>query len=300
MAFDARLLSGIGVMAAVVEHGGFARAAEAVGLTPSGVSRAIARLEAKVGARLFDRHPRMVALTEAGSRFHAEVAPLLAGIAEAAEAAAADSTQVRGQLRLSVDPWFARIVLAPQAPALLARYPELSLALRVTNASDEMLADGVDLAIRFGEPPSSAMIARKLLDTRILTVAAPSYLAKRPPLRAPADVAKHDAILFRDPQSGRPFSWEFHRGGKIIEVAAAGRLVLDDPSAALAACESGVGLFQSFELGLAPWLASRRLVAVLTDWAEERFPLYAYYASRRQLPAKVRAFLDFTASSLAG
>lgn len=168
MTFDARLLSGVGVMTAVVENGGFARAAEAVGLTPSGVSRAIARLEAQVGARLFERHPRMVALTEAGARFHAEVAPLLAGITEAAETAAADSSQVRGRLKLSVDPWFARIVLAPRLPALLARYPELSLELRVTNAFEEMLAGGVDLAIRFGPPPSSGLIARKLLDTRSL------------------------------------------------------------------------------------------------------------------------------------
>jgi DNA-binding transcriptional LysR family regulator len=293
MTFDARLLSGVGVMAAVVESGGFARAAEAVGLTPSGVSRAIARLEARVGARLFDRHPRRVALTEAGARFHAEVAPLLAGVAEAAETAAASSTQVRGRLKLSVDPWFARIVLAPRLPALLARYPELDLELRVTNAFEEMLAGGADLAIRFGPAPGSGLIARKLLDTRVLTVAAPAYLAGRPPLRAPADIARHDAILFRDPQSGRPFTWEFHRGGKTTEVPVAGRLVLDDPSAALAACEAGSGLFQSFELGLEPWLDSGRLVAVLGDWAEERYPLHAYYASRRQLPAKVRAFLDF-------
>ncbi|WNJ93860.1 LysR substrate-binding domain-containing protein [Bosea sp. 685] len=112
-------------------------------------------------------------------------------------------------------------------------------------------------------------------------------------------MARHDAILFRDPQSGRPFTWEFHRGGKAIEVPVAGRLVLDDPSAALAACEAGLGLFQSFELGLEPWLNSGRLVTVLDDWAEERFPLHAYYASRRQLPGKVRAFLDFITFSLA-
>jgi DNA-binding transcriptional LysR family regulator len=298
MTFDAGLLSGVGVMAAVVENGGFARAAEAVGLTPSGVSRAIARLEARIGIRLFDRHPRMVALTEAGARFHSEVAPLLASITEAAETAAADSIQVRGRLKLSVDPWCARIVLAPRLPGLLARYPELSLEVRVTNAFEEMLGGGVDLAMRFGPPPSSSLIARKLLDTRVLTVAAPAYLAGRPPLRAPADIADHDAILFRDPQSGRPFPWEFHRDGKMIEVPGAGRLVLDDPSTALAACEAGLGLFQSFELGLEPWLESGRLVTVLNDWGEERFPLYAYYASRRQLPAKVRAFLDFIALSL--
>ena len=299
MTFDARLLSGVGVMAAVVEHGGFARAAEAVGLTPSGVSRAVARLEARVGARLFDRHPRMVALTEAGARFHTEVAPLLAAITEAAETAAANSAEVRGRLKLSVDPWFARIVLAPRLPALLARYPALSLELRVTNAFEEMLGGGVDLAIRFGSPPNSGLIARRLLDTRVVTVANPAYLAGRPPLRAPADVCGHDAILFLDPQSGRPFTWEFHRDGKQLEVAVSGRLVLDDPSAALAACEAGLGLFQSFELGLDPWLSSGRLVTVLDDWAEERFPLHAYYTSRRQLPGKVRGFLDFIALSLA-
>jgi DNA-binding transcriptional LysR family regulator len=240
-----------------------------------------------------------VALTEAGARFHAEVAPLLVGITEAAETAAADSTQVRGRLKLSVDPWFARIVLAPRLPGLLARYPELSLELRVTNAFEEMLAGGVDLAVRFGPARGSGLIARKLLDTRILTVAAPAYLASHPPLRAPADIAQHDAILFRDPQSGRPFTWEFHRGGKTVEVPVDGRLVLDDPSAALAACEAGLGLFQSFELGLQPWLSSGRLVTVLDDWTEERFPLHAYYASRRQLPGKVRALLDFIAPSRA-
>jgi DNA-binding transcriptional LysR family regulator len=297
MSFDARLLSGVGVMAAVVESGGFSRAAEAVGLTPSGVSRAIARLEVRVGARLFDRHPRRVALTEAGARFHAEVAPLLASITEAAETAAAETTQVRGRLKLSLDPWFARIVLAPRLPALLARYPQLDLELRVTNTFEEMLAGGADLAVRFGPAPGSGLIARKLLETRVLTVAAPAYLAGRPPLRTPADIARHDAILFRDPQSGRPFTWEFHRRGKTLEVPVAGRLVLDDPSAALAACEAGAGLFQSLELGLGPWLDSGRLVTVLGDWAEERFPLHAYYASRRQLPAKVRAFLDFIALS---
>ncbi|HEY1929237.1 MAG TPA: LysR family transcriptional regulator [Caulobacteraceae bacterium] len=293
MTFDARLLSGIGVLAAVVDSGGFAKAGEAVGLTPSGVSRAISRLEERVGARLFDRHPRKVALTEAGQRLHAEASPLLAAILEAAEAAAGDSARVRGRLKLNVDPWFARVVLAPRLQELLTRHPELAVDLQITNHAEEMFAAGVDLAVRFGPPPDSALISRKLLDTRVITVASPAYLARRPPPLTPAEVAGHEAILFRDPQSGRPFAWEFHRAGEVVEVPVASRLVMDDPSVALAACEAGSGLFQSFELGLEPWIQAGRLVPVLTDWAEERFPLYAYYASRRQLPAKVRAFLDF-------
>jgi DNA-binding transcriptional LysR family regulator len=297
MAFDARLLSGIGVMAAVVEGGSFARAADALGLTPSGVSRAIARLEARIGARLFDRNSRAVVLTDDGQRFHAQVAPMLAAIEEAAEEAGDTSRTVRGRLRVNIDPWFARIVLAPRLPELMARYPLLSVELLVSNHREEMTAGGVDLALRFGLPQDSALIARKLLETHILTCAAPAYLERHGRPESPEDVRNHEALLFRDPQSGRPFTWEFHRQGEIIEVAVSGRVVMDDPSAALAACEAGQGLFQSFELGLEPWLASGRLVRVLEDWAEERFPLYAYYPSRRQAPAKVRAFLDFIQSS---
>jgi DNA-binding transcriptional LysR family regulator len=297
MAFDARLLAGISLLDAVVEAGGFAKAGDAVGLTPSGVSRAIARLEERIGARLFDRNARRVTLTEAGRRLHAEAAPLLNGILEAAESIGEDAGRVRGRLKASVDPWFARIVLAPRLPEFLAAYPELALQLRVTNAAEDMLSGGVDVAVRFGPPAASAAIGRKLFETRVITVASPSYLARRPPPKVPAEVVAHDLILFRDPQSGRPFTWEFHGPGRPVEVPAAGRLVLDDPSAALAACEAGAGLFQSLEVGLEPWLRTGRLVMVLPDWAEERFPLYAYYASRRQLPAKVRTFLNFIVSA---
>lgn len=297
MALDARLLAGISLLDAVVEAGGFAKAGDAVGLTPSGVSRAIARLEERIGARLFDRNARRVTLTEAGRRLHAEAAPLLNGILEAAESIGEDAGRVRGRLKASIDPWFARIVLAPRLPEFLAAYPELALQLRVTNAAEDMLSGGVDVAVRFGPPAASAAIGRKLFETRVITVASPSYLARRPPPKVPAEVVDHDLILFRDPQSGRPFTWEFHGPGLPVEVPAAGRLVLDDPSAALAACEAGAGLFQSLEVGLEPWLRTGRLVMVLPDWAEERFPLYAYYASRRQLPAKVRTFLNFIVSA---
>jgi DNA-binding transcriptional LysR family regulator len=156
-----------------------------------------------------------------------------------------------------------------------------------------MMSGGVDVAIRFGQPDTPGLIARKLLETRVITCAAPDYLKRRGTPRSPEEIAGHEALLFRDPQSGRPFTWEFHRRGQVVSCAVSGQVVMDDPSAALAACEAGQGLFQSLELGLAPWLQSGRLVQVLDDWAEELFPLYALYPSRRQAPAKVRAFLDF-------
>jgi DNA-binding transcriptional LysR family regulator len=293
MALNGRLLSGVSVLAAVVETGNFVRAGEALGLTPSAISRAVARLEARIGVRLFDRNPRAVVLTDEGRRFHAQVAPMLTGIEEAAEEAAGASATVRGRLKLNLDPWFARIVLAPRLPELITRYPQLSLELLVSNHREEMMAGGVDLAVRFGPPDPSALIARKILETRIITCASPGYLARRGTPKVPQDIANHEALLFRDPQSGRPFSWEFHRRENVVEIPVNGSVVMDDPSAALAACEAGLGLFQSFELGLAPWLASGKLVQVLPKWSDERFPLYAYYPSRRQTPAKLRAFLEF-------
>jgi DNA-binding transcriptional LysR family regulator len=292
MAFDTRLLTGVGVMAAVTEAGNFARAAEILGLTPSGVSRAVARLEARVGIRLFDRNPREVSLTEEGRRFHARVMPLLAGLDEAAAEAAGAAAAVRGRLRVSVDPWFARLVLAPELQRFLARYPLLSVDVATSNYREEMMT-GMDVAIRFGPPDASSLIARKLLETRVLTVAAPAYLARAGEPRSPHDLVHHETLLFRNPQTGLPFPWEFRRGSETVEVKVAGRLVLDDPSVAVAACLAGQGFFQSLATGLAPFLASGGLVQVLPDWSEEPYPLYAYHPSRHLPPAKVRAFLDF-------
>jgi len=292
MVFDTRLLTGVGVLAAVTEAGNFARAAEMLGLTPSAVSRAVARLEARVGVRLFDRNPREVSLTEEGRRFHTQVMPLLAGLDEAAAEAAGAAAVVRGRLRVSVDPWFARIVLASKLQQFLVRYPLLSVDLSTSNYREEMMT-GVDVAVRFGPPMSHPSFVRKLLETRILTVAAPAYLEKHGEPRSPHDLVHHEALLFRDPQTGLPFPWEFHRGGEIVEVKVSSRLVLDDPSVAVTACVAGQGIFQSLAIGLAPFLSRGELVQILQEWSEELYPLYAYHPSRHLPPAKVRALLDF-------
>lgn len=292
MAFDARILTGVGILAAIIEAGNFARAGETLGLSPSGVSRAVARLEARIGIRLFDRTPRAATLTEEGRRFYHKVAPLLASIEEAAGEAAGAAAVVAGKLRVSVDPWFARMVLAPNLKRFLDRHPALSLDLLVSNHREEMMA-GVDISIRFGPPDAASLIARKILETRVITCASPAYLELRGRPATPHDLTEHEAILFRDPQSGRPFGWEFGQGADAFEVDVQGRMTTDDPSAAVEACLAGQGVFQSLALGLAPWLESGDLIQILTDWSDETFPLYAYHPSRHLPPAKVRAFLDF-------
>jgi DNA-binding transcriptional LysR family regulator len=300
MPFDGRLLAGIGVLAAIVETGNFVRAAEALGLTPSGVSRAVARLEARVGVRLFDRTPRAVTLTDEGRRFHAQVAPLLAGMEEAAADAAGATAAVRGRLRANVDPWFARLVLAPRLPGFLAAHPALSVEIMVRDTLGDLVADGFDIAVRFGEPEPSGLIARKLLETRILTCASPAYLARHGRPAHPRDLEHHECLLFRDPLTGRPFPWEFHRDGEVVGVRTTGRVVLNDLTTKLAICAAGHGITQTFAFGLDALLASGQLVQILPEWADERFPLYAYYPSRHLLPAKVRSFIDFVLAGIDG
>ncbi|HEV3431722.1 MAG TPA: LysR family transcriptional regulator [Paraburkholderia sp.] len=295
MSFDERVLNGMGVLTAIVESGSFAGAAERLDMSQSGVSRSVARLEARLGIRLFDRTTRSVTLTDEGRRLYQQVVPLLEGLEEAAAAAAGGASAVRGRLRVNVDPFFSKIVLSPRIGQFVERYPDLELDLMTRDELGDMIADGFDLAVRFGEPRPSTLVARKLLDTRIVTAASPAYLKKHGKPLKPADLerAPHECIQFRDPLSGRPFVWEFHRPRKKTVIAARGRLTVNDVSTMHGACLAGHGIAQIMALGTQPLFESGKLVDLFPDWPDERFPLYALYPSRRHPSAKVRAFLEF-------
>ena len=188
---DQRLLGGLELLTAVVETGSFVAAGERMGLSQSGTSRAVARLEQQVGVRLFDRNARAVTLTDEGRRFHQRVAPLIAQLGEAIEGAASATTRVRGRLRINVDMFFARYVLASRIDRFLARYPDLSLELvtRDHTSQFDLIAGGFDIAVRFDQPRATSLVARRLLETRIMTCASPAYLARHGRPRHPRDLA---------------------------------------------------------------------------------------------------------------
>jgi DNA-binding transcriptional LysR family regulator len=298
MSFDERMLNGMGVLSAIVDSGSFAAASEALDMSQSGVSRSVARLEARLGIRLFDRTTRSVKLTDEGRRFYEQIVPLLSGLEEAAASASQGASAVRGRLRVNIDPFFSRLFLGPRLGAFVEKYPELQLDLITSNQLGDMVADGFDLAVRFGHPRETTLIARKLLDTRVITVASPAYIKKNGRPLAPADLERepHTCIQFRDPETGRPFQWEFHRGKKKILIAARGRLSANDVGTMHGVCLAGHGIAQVLALGAEQLLASGRLIDLFPDWPDETFPLYAAYPSRHHLPAKVRAFLDFIVS----
>lgn len=293
MAFDGKLLSGVTVLMAVVEAGTIARAAEALGLSPSGVSRALARLEQRVGARLLARTTRSLSLTDEGRRFYEQVGPHLAGIEEAAIEASGSSSTVRGRLRVNIDPFFSRIVLSGHLAAFLARYPEVSLELIMRDSVGDLVADGFDLALRFGEPPVGSFVARKLVETRVITVASPGYIKAHGRPRHPRDIETRACIDFYDAAHARPYDWEVQRKKEVLPLRVKGRLLVSDSGTLLGACEAGAGIAQILELGCEHLLESGRLVELFPEWADERFPLYAIYPSRLHRAAKVRTFIEF-------
>ncbi|MDH3030666.1 MULTISPECIES: LysR family transcriptional regulator [Methylobacterium] len=300
MPYDGRLLAGVTVLMAVVEAGTMTRAAEALGLTQSGVGRAIQRLETRVGVRLLDRTTRTLRLTDEGRRFWERVGPHLDGIEEAALEAAGSASTVRGRLRVNVDPFFSRLVLSRELTRFLALHRELRLELIMRDQIGDLVADGFDMALRFGDPPMAGFTARKLLETRILTVAAPAYLAAHGRPAHPRDLRDHACIDYQDPLTVRPFAWEFRRGDEVVPVRQPARLMVSDVETMIGACCEGAGIAQVMQLGSRNFVASGRLVEIFPDWPDETFPLYAIYPSRQHRAAKVRAFTEWCLQLVGG
>jgi DNA-binding transcriptional LysR family regulator len=293
VAFDGRLLAGVGVLAAVVESGSFTRAAASLALSASGVSRAVSRLEDRLGVRLLDRTTRSLRLTDEGKQFYALAAPHLDAIADAASVAGKASAHVRGNLRASVNLIIAQALLGPRMAEFAERFPDLNVEFVSPLEAGDLVGEGVDVAIRFGPQPSSALSTRLLLHTRVMTEAAPSYIAKRGRPSAPVELERHSCIQFINPLTGRPFEWEFRRGKEVLAVATSGPLLLTDVATMVAACTAGAGIAQLLAISAQPLLASGQLIELFPDWPDETFPLYAVRPSRRLAPLKVSTFMDF-------
>jgi DNA-binding transcriptional LysR family regulator len=293
MPFDGRILSGVSVLVAVVEGGSFVKAAELTGITDSGVSRAISRLETRLNARLLDRTTRSVTLTDEGRRFYEAVRPHLNAIEDAASVASGATSAVRGRLKVDIDPFFLPLVLAGRLGGFCERYPELSIEFISSEHVGDLVSDGIDLAIRFGQPRHTSLVARKLIEAPILTVAAPRYLERYGKPTHPGELAGHRCLQFLDPHTGRPFDWEFIQGTETVEVTTTGPLTFTDPKSMLQECIAGTGIAQIIGWSVGQFLTDGVLIDLFPDWHGERFPLFAFHPSRNHPPAKVRAFVDF-------
>ena len=291
-------LDGLGVLRAVVEAGSFVRAGEALGLTQPAVSRAVARLEERVGVRIFRRTARSISLTDEGRVFYDSIAPHLDAIEEAATTARDARARVRGRLRVNVDPGTAELLLAPRLPAFLALHKDLFVELAVRDRLGELAREGFDAAVRFGIPQPSALKARLLLRSRVVTCASPDYIRRHGAPARPEDIQKHTCVLMRNPATGSYFDWQFVRGRKNVPVNVSGQLMVNQFGPMLAACLAGQGIAQVLDLHVRPFFEDGRLVQLLPEWSDEAYPLYAYHHPEPLVPAKVRAFLQFVGEIL--
>ncbi|QBC30147.1 LysR family transcriptional regulator [Pandoraea sp. XY-2] len=281
------------VFSRVVELGGFSAAARALHMTPSAVSKLIARLEARLGARLFNRSTRRLQLTPEGTAFHERAMRVLADI-EAAEREAAAGAVPRGLLRVNSSVPIGSHYLLPVIPAFLAQYPEIRLDLTLTDTVVDLLEQRADVAVRAGPLRDSRLVARKLGESRLLVVASPDYLARNGPLRTPADLIHHNVMAFNFDRQVQ--GWPFLDGaGGITHYPQVGNMVVSDGEIMRKLAVQGLGLARHSRYHVDDDLRAGRLVTVLDDYNPgDLEPVHAVYVGQGgHLPARVRAFLDF-------
>ncbi|MEC5385264.1 LysR family transcriptional regulator [Uliginosibacterium sp. H3] len=276
------------------EAGSFSEAARRLGLTSAAVGKNVAKLEANVGVRLFQRSTRSLRLTEAGERFLREVGSGLATIQGAVANLASADGLPSGTLKVSMGTVFGRDYVMPTLGAFVARYPGISPDWHFDNRQVDLIGEGFDAAIGGGFDLPPGLVARELTPAHRVLVASADYLAQQAPIRDPADLARCDGILIRSPQTGRVRPWTLrNKSNAQAGIALRQRMTMSDPDASCRAAEMGLGIALVSMLHALPYLEGERLVRVLPDWYVDAGHLSIYFAAQKLLPAKTRAFVDF-------
>jgi DNA-binding transcriptional LysR family regulator len=274
----------------VADLKGFAPAARKLGLSPSGVTRLIAALEDRLGARLLQRTTRQVTLTDAGARYLERARRILSDVEEAESAAEGERTRPGGRLVVSAPNGFGRLHVSPVMSAYLKRYPEVSADLRLSDRMINLVEEGVDLAVRIGHLPDSTLVARHVGEMRRIVVASKEYLKRRGEPKTPEAIADHDTIHF-GAMTAEP-EWRFVADGREIRVSSSPRFASNSADAAIQYAEAGGGLTRVLAYQAADSLKSGRLRIVLAPFTPPALPIHIVYPTSRLLSAKVRTFID--------
>lgn len=283
-------LQAMGVFARVAELGGLAAAGRALDLSPAAVTRAIAALEAHLGARLLIRTTRRVRLTEAGRTYLADVRRILAEIAEAEAAAAGSHGMARGVLRITAPTQFGRLHLGPLLPEFLDRYPEVELELLLVDRVVDLVEEGIDMALRIGAPGQGSLTALELGRVRRVVVGAPAYLARRGEPRDPSDLAAHRLIAPTSLMRGNV--WDFVVDGMPCALPVRAPLRTSQPDMAIDAALAGYGLTRVPIYQVAAALGRGDLRIVLAGFEAPPLPVSLVTVEGRRAAARLRVFID--------
>lgn len=285
--------SDLAAFVAVAEARSFRGAAQKHGLSPSAVSEAIRRLEAKLDLRLLNRTTRSVRPTDAGQRLLQQLSPLLSDIDSALEALDDFRGRAAGKLRLNVPGIVSELVLPPLLTSFSTAYPGVTVEVAVDENFVDVLAAGFDAGIRYDEAIDRDMIAVPIGPRRqhYVTAAAPAYLKDHKVLQRPEELLEHACIRHRFPSGLMP-NWDFASGRKKVSIAPKGPIITNSIALQLAAACAGIGIIHTFGEFVEPELRRGNLVAILADWCEDFSGPFLYYSSRRHMPTPLRLFVD--------
>jgi DNA-binding transcriptional LysR family regulator len=275
---------------AVADLKGFAPAARKLKVSASAVTRLVAALEQRLGARLLQRTTRSVALTDVGERYLAHARRILAEVDEAEAAARADRTHPSGHLIVSAPLMFGRLHVNPLMSEYLRRYPGVTGELRLSDRPINLVEEGVDLAVRIGHLPDSSVVARNVGDMYRVVVAAPDYLKRRGVPATPQALRAHDIIHCSGVLPSN--EWRFLMDGRTVRVAVSPRYITNSAEAGLWHAEQGGGLTMVLAYQAEAAIAAGRLKSVLTEFEQPPRPIHIVYPTSRLLSSKVRAFVD--------
>lgn len=276
--------------AAVADLRGFAPAARKLGLSPSGVTRLIAALEDRLGARLLQRTTRSVTLTDVGARYLERIRTILADVEEAEGSVEGERTRPSGRLTVSAPVGFGRLHVSPVMSAYLMRYSDVAGELRLSDRMINLVEDGVDLAIRIGHLADSSLVARQVGEMRRIVVASVGYLKAHGEPKTPNAVASHATIQFGAMTA--PPGWRFVEAGRDVRVPCTPRLLTNSADAAIQHAEQGGGLTQVLAYQAAAAIKAGRLQIVLARFEAPPLPIHIVFPTSRLLSAKVRSFID--------
>ncbi|MGO4118545.1 LysR family transcriptional regulator [Rhizobium ruizarguesonis] len=285
-------LSELAAFAAVARHKSFRKAGEERGVTASAISHAVLNLEDRIGIRLLNRTTRSVSLTEAGELLISHLDPAFGEMAAALDALNRYRDTPFGKVRINVPNSIGPFVIGRIIGPLLKSNPHLQLEINATDRLVDIVEEGFDAGIRFGERVTEGMIALRIKPRiRLVVVGSPAYFETRPKPATPHELKRHLCIQNMFP-SGARYAWEFEKDGQRVSFQPSGPLSLDDHELMMQAALGGVGLAYIWEPRVEKAIASGELIKVLDDWCQPEEPLYLYYPSRRHMSAGFRAVID--------
>lgn len=292
--FDEVMLGSIELFCITADAGTFTEAAQRAGVTPAAVSRAMSRLEKRLGVDLFARSTRHMALTDAGAAYLSQCKQALSLLVEAEHYITGQQAQVVGKIRISLPTTFGHYRVLPLLAEFRKLHPRVDIEVNLSNRNVDFVAEGYDLAIRGRAQPDSSLIAKKFEDAKLVVIAAPDYLRRVSKPRTLDDLTQHDCIQFRLPSSGQTIPWLFSVIGKTTEVMTSGGWCCsEDLLAGITLARHGAGLFQTYRFLVEQDLVNGTLVEVLAEYSGCSRPFSLLYAKQRSMPLRTRTLVDF-------